>query len=473
MKANKFLLLVGLAFSSILSAQVSVTNTGILYITGSSDILYINGSFTNSSSAAFTNNGHFHVKQNLTNDEAAMTIGVGTLYLNGTSAQIVSGTQIFKTRDFISNNSSGITLNSDLSISGVHTFSAGMITSSSTPNYLVYESGSSYSGSGDSKHVNGWVKKIGSTDFTFPVGDGIYERPVALEGLSGASEFNVKYDKPTPNYTQVQSPIYSMNSNEYWQVNQVSGGSASVHLNWDDSKVSFGNYAVADVVVAYYNGSTWINAGGTATGNAATTGNVTSNSVSSFGYFGFGSKSFPLPVSFISFTAQRKNNFTELKWTTAREFNMDHYEIQRSETGNNFTTIGSAVSLNGQAMQDYSFNDYTAINKIAYYRILFADRDGKIKYSRVVAVYDQSYLVNNLQILNPARNYITIRAKWDDPSANIVITNSAGQEMVKTTTAIAAGSDNQISLPARVSNGIYFIRITGANINYSGKILIY
>src|SRR5438034_3762225 len=153
------------------NAQVDLKNTGVLYVNSSGDTLYINGNFNNTSAAALTNNGNFYIRQNLTNDQSSMAVGTGTLYLNGSAAQTVAGAQIFKTYNFLSNNASDITLNNNLSVSGAHTFTAGLITTSATPNYLVYEAGSSYNGDGDSKHVNGWVKKYGSTDFTFPVGD--------------------------------------------------------------------------------------------------------------------------------------------------------------------------------------------------------------------------------------------------------------------------------------------------------------
>ncbi len=155
----------------LIQAQTNVTNTGTLYISTSSDILHVTGDFTNNSGSALTNNGNLYVKQNLSNSQSAMAVGTGTLYLNGTSAQTVSGSQPFKTYNFVSNNSSGITLNNNLSVSGTHTFTSGLITTSATPNYLIYETGSSYSGNGDTKHVNGWVKKSGNTNFTFPVGD--------------------------------------------------------------------------------------------------------------------------------------------------------------------------------------------------------------------------------------------------------------------------------------------------------------
>src|SRR5436190_4490869 len=313
MKA-KLLFIVLLICCRICHSQVNVTNTGTLFIGSSSGMMFINGGFTNNSSSSLTNNGSLYVKGDLSNAQASMAVSTGTLYMNGTSAQALNGTQQFKTYNFISNNSAGITINNNLSISGAHTFIAGIITTSSTPNYLVYESGSSYSGDGDSRHVNGWVKKFGSTNFTFPVGNGTVERTIALNSLSASSEFNVKYAAPTTNSTQVQFPLVWIDPFEYWNVNQVSGGSAILFMNWDASKVAFPNWPLnTDIKVASWNGTNWTNAGGTASGNA-TAGNITSNTVSSFSKFSFGGIAYPLPLTLINFSAKYIDNHTLLNW---------------------------------------------------------------------------------------------------------------------------------------------------------------
>src|SRR6266498_2943537 len=194
-----------LALSQSGNAQTAATNTGTLYIKNGSDIFYAGSNFTNNAGAALTNNGSLYIKGNLTNDQSSMAAGTGTLYLNGTSTQTINGSQKFNTYNLQTNNSAGITLNNDLSASGAHTFTAGIITTSSTPNYLIYEAGSSYTGDNDSRHVNGWVKKIGSTSFTFPVGDNTIERTIALNSLSASSEFNVNYNAPTPNRYNAQA----------------------------------------------------------------------------------------------------------------------------------------------------------------------------------------------------------------------------------------------------------------------------
>ena len=80
------------------------------------------------------NNGSIYLKGNVTNDEASMSPGSGTLYLNGTLAQSIAGSAILKTNNLVSDNSAGITLNNDLSIGGAHTFTAGLVHSSAAPN---------------------------------------------------------------------------------------------------------------------------------------------------------------------------------------------------------------------------------------------------------------------------------------------------------------------------------------------------
>jgi hypothetical protein len=180
---------------------------------------------------------------------------------NGASAQAVNGAQPVKTYQLVTNNTAGITLNNDLSVANVHTFTDGVIATSATPNYLIYEAGASYTGDAHGRHVNGWVKKLGNTSFTFPVGNNIYERPVTVSNLSVSSELNGRYRAATPNSSSVQTPIMLVNSNEYWEINKVSGGTAQVTLGWDNTKVSFPPYTLADIRTTWYNGSSWANEG--------------------------------------------------------------------------------------------------------------------------------------------------------------------------------------------------------------------
>ncbi len=454
------------------NAQSDIQNNGTLQIhPGGSFSGWSN--FTNTSSATLINNGTLYLKAFVINDEPGMSSGTGTTYLNGSSNQQLNGSAIFKVFNLFTDNAAGFAVNNDISIAAAHSFVNGIMTTSVTPNYVVYETGSSYSGSADSKHVNGRVKKLGATDFTFPVGDNTYVRPVALENMSASSEYVVRYITPTPNSSNMQSPIVSMMTLEAWEVLRNSGGTTQVHLNWDNGKVTFPNYVLSQIVSAYYDGSNWTSQGGTATGNVTTTGEITSAAMSSYGYFAIGSVASVLPVTFINVTAQRKDIYNDVKWLTVDEKNAGHYEVQRSDDGINFKSIGSVQANNRSSIQEYGYRDYLPFSGIAFYRIKNVDNDGKNKLSKVVSVYERSFMTNEIKVLNPAKEQIVIRSKNDaDKSTKYVLYKENGQVVLSGNMNLNAGMDNSINLPGTVAKGYYILQLVGEKINYTQKILI-
>ena len=455
-------------------SQTAVTNTGILYVSGSSDILYSGSDFTNNAGAAFTNKGQFHVRGNTTNNEVGMAVGTGTFYLNGSSAQAVNGGQAFRTQNFVSNNAAGITLNNNLNISGLHTFITGIIGTSATPNYLVYEAGSSYMGDGDAAHVSGWVKKFGATNFTFPVGNGTVERTVAISNLSATSEFNARYLATTPNPTLLQLPLRAVDPYEYWPLTRTSGGTAQVTLNWDRSKVYFPNYILADLAVAGWNGSLWVDNGGTAAGNASTTGTITSNAISTFSMFTFGSKSYVLPVTLTSFTATKRDNNVQIEWTTEKEINLSHFIVERSDDGASFYSIGRVNGHNSGTIESYQLTDNKLVQNIAYYRLRSVDMDGKESLSRIATVL--SAHSNNKLVLvnNPAHNKITLLASGalsGEFNYQIILIN--GQVAKSGKLIIQNGGYHDISLEGNVKPGSYSLKIMDNKQAFYFKVLVF
>lgn len=471
---TKFLLFPAFCLSfTLINAQTDLYNGGILKLSTPADILYISGNFTNTSTASLTNNGQLNVLRDLSNDEVSMNAGTGILFLNGSMVQTVSGAQALRTFDLVSNNSSGIVLNNNLSVSGTHTFINGIISTAGMSNYLIYETGSSYSGSGDTRHVNGWVKKIGNSNFTFPTGDGVYHRPAAIENLSANSEFNARYNAPTPNTFQTQLPLVSVDVYEYWEINKITGGTSLVRLNWDNTKVTFPCYNLSDVAVAHYNGSNWTDQGGIASGDPGIAGDVTSNSVSSFGNFVIGSKTFPLPLKFLSFTAQRRTEFINLNWVTAEEVNTDHFEIERSENGRQFSLLAKMPTINRVSVQEYSYKDDSYAGDVVYYRIRCVDRDGRSTLSKVIAVSGNSYLKKNIKVISPVADKIIIRSELDDkePTA-YALYNQAGSTILKGWLKLKVGMDNTIRLSFKPAKGVYFLKLIRANHEIIQKLVI-
>ena len=460
-----FLVLLLINYSAV-TAQVTVQNNGIAGISAAG-LFYINGSLINASGAALTNNGSLYVNQDITNNQAAMAAGTGTLYLNGSSTQTITGTQTFKTYNLVTNNGAGFTLNNNLSASGVHTYVNGMITTSATPNYMVYEAGSSYTGNDDTKHVNGWVKKFGNTDFIFPVGNTIYERTIALTNLTAGSEFNVRHrDGPTPNRMNLFPPIVLIDTNEYWTINKISGGSANVAMNWDNNKIPVPQVLITGIRAGYYNGSFWINIGGSGTGAVATTGAVTSGSVSAFNNnFTIASTSYVLPLDIISFTGIRAGSYNRLNWTIANEINVLHYELQRSNDAVNFVTINSQPAKNNNGTELYNYDDVVAMQSKTYYRLKCVDNNGQVKYSGMVVIAPAQDSRNNLYVLkNPVTDKIDIFASDQVKGKyNYTITTTSGQTVQAGTMDIKTQGVYTINLKSYLSAGVYMLVLRNAD----------
>jgi hypothetical protein len=468
---QRFSVTVILLLSSVIAFAQGITNNGNLQIhTGANMTAFVN--FTNTSTGALVNNGTFYVRANVTNNRASMSPGTGATIFNGTSAQSVNGTEPFRVYNVTTNNSNGITLNNDLSVNAAHTFTAGLITSSATPNYLIYENGASYTGSADNAHVNGWVRRTGNSNFIFPVGNATYLRPIALNNLSTSSTFNAQYAGVTTNTANVLPNLVTVDPYEYWFVNQVSGGTAQVDMNWNNSKVTFPNYMLASIRVANYTGGMWTSVGGSATGNVSTTGAITSPSIGSFGAFTFGSLNFSLPLNFLGVSAKRKDSYSIVEWKTAEEFNVDHFEVERKDSRNTTFFKIADVTANNSAKSNYEIEDHLPLDGTAFYRIRSVDRDGKYAFSKIVAVTDKSD--GSMAVINnPARNSIFISVNGI-PKGNYIwqLIDASGRIVEARQILLDGQSVIDIPVPAKATKGLYLVKVHNGIFEFADKVII-
>jgi len=85
-----------------------------------------------------------------------------------------------------------------------------------------------------------------------------------------------------------------------------------------------------------------------------------------------------LPISLLSFTAQRQTTGTVLlRWQTATELNNSHFTVERSSDASRFVPIGmvpAATTASGRG--DYSFTDAQPFDGTNYYRLRQHDLNG-------------------------------------------------------------------------------------------------
>lgn len=95
-----------------------------------------------------------------------------------------------------------------------------------------------------------------------------------------------------------------------------------------------------------------------------------------------------LPVTWLSFTAQnRDNEAVHLEWATASEKDADSFVIERSSNGKDFQLVGSVTaSGTSNVRHDYNFTDPHPLIGRSYYRLRQVDFDGTFSYSEIRAV---------------------------------------------------------------------------------------
>jgi hypothetical protein len=159
-----------------------------------------------------------------------------------------------------------------------------------------------------------------------------------------------------------------------------------------------------------------------------------------------------LPVVWLDFTALRQNDGSVLlNWSTASELHTKSFTVQRSNSGADWTDIGSvAAAGNSITTVDYRFADRNVPNGVYYYRLAQIDLDGKINYSKVVVSssagsvsrFYPNPVLNGTASLNLTRSSV------------ITIYNSRGAVMQ--TKKLPAG-DNKLDL-SKYAAGVYFLR---------------
>lgn len=96
----------------------------------------------------------------------------------------------------------------------------------------------------------------------------------------------------------------------------------------------------------------------------------------------------PLPVTYLSFTANRQNQKVLLQWQTSQEKNSASFIIERSADGRNYSDIGKVSAAGNTGLtQTYTYTDEMPLNAKNYYRLNQVDVDGSFNYS-VVRIVD-------------------------------------------------------------------------------------
>lgn len=337
---------------------------------------------------------------------------------------------------------------------------------SGTDRYLVridtndFPSGSSFSGSDIlAVSVSGGSLTIDDNDFGF-------ESDIlnAFEGFTFTDSDNDQtYDYWEPPLAGVTVYLYEDDNCN----GQIDGSDAildSTTVGDDGKYVFLQNYTGSGGSAVCF--ITTIDTNTLPTGASLTTDNIETASFTAGGgadqnnNFGvWGGSIAALPVEWLTFTGVQVPLGVELNWSTAMEENNSHFEVQRTQNGEEWTTIGE-VSGAGftNEVSDYLFLDENPVPGVNYYRIKQIDYDGFYDFSRVVVVevHSNTPVFNVVLSPNPASDKVTVTWNKTTANASVSILDMSGKLVYSADDV--SGYKTQLDLTA-LNNGLYFIRV--------------
>ena len=367
-----------------------------------------------------------------------------------------------------------IILESNFTLSGELKLTRSIIKTSDTKLLTVASTGL-ISGASSISFIDGPVKKIGNTEFTFPIGEGSVYAPIKISApLNVTSEFTAKYSNGLySNTTSKQDGVDNVSIVEYWDLNRNVGASPDddvyVTLFWQNGARS-GISNIDSLLVVHWNGSEWESLGGGDKTGSSSSGSITTKyKVNNFSPFTFGStnsENNPLPIELISFTAKVVDNTVELSWATASEINNDYFTIEKSKDNKNYEVI-EYVDGAGSSFYTivYKKIDYTPYEGISYYRLKQTDYDGNETNSNVVSVDNSK---ENEQILQFDKLYYDytnglivaeITNSVADNKIKVKVLNSSGVNLIEKDYYLLEGKSKILIPTNELPNGVYIVNI--------------
>lgn len=222
-------------------------NEGDLYVTPNTTISLVND-FENTNTASFINEGEAYVYANFSNNGLVDFLTAnGTTNFIGSTLQQISGSAMSRFYNISFNNSSSaipFQLSGDINIANNAEFTSGIVDNTNFNGTITFEQNGVHNNTSNSSHVDGYVHKIGDTEFEFPIGDQNNYRASKISApLDIRENIKSKYFLENSNtlypHNLKEGIVKFIDTNEYWEIIQENGNSnVVVTLTWNNNTTS-------------------------------------------------------------------------------------------------------------------------------------------------------------------------------------------------------------------------------------------
>jgi hypothetical protein len=374
--------------TGVITSSSSATNN---FQVSSGSVLYV-GSADGINTSGFL--GNIRV-------DGTRTFNAGAKYVyNGTTAQVTGNGLPSSIADLVTNNSEGLTLSNNVTVTDTLFMTNGDITtgsytltlSNSNTNSLSYSAGL----------INGKFARAiasGNASYTFPLGNGGMNRKAIVSFTtqpSSAATLTAQFIPGNPGGNQVSLTdagnytVDTYSQDGEWQFSYTGPSNPVYSINLTADGIAGVNTPSALRIINRTSAaSSWALSGTHSNGSSGPfKANRNGLTFSALMQFAIGGNSVEnpldgtLPVELVSFVSSLSNGKdVKLNWVTSSEMNNAGFEIQRKDNNSEFKKIGFVKGNNNTNSNSYySFEDKNLNTGKYSYRLKQIDNNGNFEY---------------------------------------------------------------------------------------------
>lgn len=449
----------------------------------------LKGSFTtsNNNSVLNLNGKYLKVAGNFTNAAGSTTVtntAGSTVEFNGTAAQTYNqGSSTLTLNNVVMNHTGpGVTCatNMVLGTSGTLTLTLGRLITNANEVQVTNIASAACTAGNNSCFVQGnlrrWINSA-ATSYNFPVGHATKNYQLANITFTTATtipQLLARFDAYSPSpplgpvASECPSNTYStlqMLDNGYWTITASANPTSGTY----NTTLYSTNYTNATGAAG------WTVAKGTSTSAYALNGTCVGTSTASntqrtgmngFSVFGVAQSTAPLPVEFVSFTGVSLEDRNLITWQTASEMNNHFFDVERSDDGVNFYSIGRRIG-HGTTTQvnNYTFDDFSPIEGTNYYRLKQVDYNGSAVYSGIISLeFHRGHMTVTNVKPNPTNGDVNFDFNGPtETTVHIVITDVTGRIVRDEYQVVKPGTTPMHTTIEESGAGIYTMTVTEDN----------
>jgi hypothetical protein len=421
--------------------------------------------------------GDVILKGNWLHSTGTINFNNRALLLTGTTNQTIGNPSTETFQFLIINKSNGLVqLNTNVIVNSKLTLTAGNIELNSS-NLTIGQSAiiEGYSASSyiltnsTGKLIQNGISSASTAGKTFfPVGHGSTYSPCNINNSGTMDDFSVSVNNTLLSNGTSGTSLSANNVNKTWLIDEAIIGNSNVNLTvfWNtiDEATSFSNQSA---YISHYQSGSWDNF----TNAVATYSNglyqLARTGIVSFSPFGVFSSS-NLPVELIEFKATcTDEEFVEVNWSTASEFNASHFILKHSRDGLYWTDLNQQQAVgNSTETQFYKYTENEIDHEINYYLLEQHDVNGQVKKYGPISLMC-SLTDNEIGFYPNPTNGNLILKNLNDLTTNFSVYDLNGIFLY--TNIIAANSVKNLELG--IKDGTYVIVFISENGEKTSKIL--